>query len=449
MKMKTSDFERIEEEVAMAHLIAESRRRARFRPDSPSAVIIFGLALAGLLTVPSPAAAQIENFRQPVLKSNIRLPRARAVTAMKFRVASRGSETRLPDLSGSCQKQLGLSRRGAIVEVRRPDPPRVEVDENRWTEEAWECVAGNDFIQADSPRIRGQALDIVAADGDSFRGALKLEAWVSDNLRIERGLVLAPALEVLEHHRGTSLGAAVLLAALSRSIRIPARVAVGYVYSGGAFLGHAWTEVLIGPDWIPLDSSLPGEGIADAARIALCASSLKNGLGEHIGRGGRLPFGRIDLRILEYAESGKPPIIVPADARSYELKDDVYENPWLGLTWRKPADWRFSKFNPAWPDPCIAGLVNPQGARVEIRTRDVKPWWSEQNAADEIFHDLRIVEGAERADRHGFPAFRAGGPTRAALVLLDGPTAWIILAEGPHAAALIDQTTAGLRIRRR
>ena len=58
---------------------------------------------------------------------------------------------------------------------------------------------------------------------------------------------------------------------------IPSRVAMGYAYLNGMFGGHAWTEVLAGERWIPLDAALTSDGVADAARFAFTWSSLENG----------------------------------------------------------------------------------------------------------------------------------------------------------------------------
>jgi Transglutaminase-like superfamily len=425
------------------------RRFSMDRNSAPRPILVplFIVSLVGLVSTLGSTPQSMENYRQPILRANVRLPRARAMEFMKLRVVLRDRNLRCPDFSGTCQKILSVSQGGAVLEIRRPGIPRSEAAEEARTEEARECLAANDYIQSESPQIESTAVTAIGAEDDPFRAALKLQNWVSDNIKVERGIVLSPSLEVLKNRRGTSLGAAVLLAALTRALRFPSRVVLGYVYISGFFLGQAWMEIQAGPDWIPLDPSLPGEGIADAARISLCASSLKNGLGSVLGKGGSGVFGQLDLKILEYAERGKAPVIVPETALSYRVNSEAYENGWLGLSWHKPVDWRFSKFNPMWPDTAVVGLTNPEGGRVEIRMKDLKPWWTNQNAADEIFLELKIVEGAVRADRQGFPGFLAVGPSRAALVLIDGLTAWVIVAEGLEPGRLIDAATADLRIR--
>jgi hypothetical protein len=420
------------------------------RPRLPKILILLLVAAsAGAQSNhPGPAAARSESYRQPILRANIRLPRPRSMEYMKLGVSVRNPNIQCPDLGSSCQKVLSVNRSGAVVEIRRPGIPAGPEAETERTGDIAECLAANDYIQSDSPSIRSAAIDAVGVEGDPFRGALKLQTWVSENMRVGRGIALASALEVLGRRHGTSLGAAALLAALARSLEIPARVVLGYVYTSGGFLGHAWTEIRAGGEWIPLDPSLPGDGIADAARVALCSSSLKNGLGHALGRGSSGVFGHVGLKSLGYAEKGKSPVVVPDRAIPYRVSEGVYENSWLGLTWRRPSDWRFAKFNPMWPDTAIVSLTSPEGARVEIRMKEIKPWWTSQSAADEIFTDLRIVEGSVPVERHGFPGFLAVSPSRAGLVLIDGLTAWVIVADGPHPERLVEAATKDLRIGR-
>ena len=68
---------------------------------------------------------------------------------------------------------------------------------------------------------------------------------------------------------------AVLLAATCRARGIPARVAIGLLYSAEdqAFQYHMWNEVWIKDRWIPLDATL-GQGGIGACHLKLRDSSL-------------------------------------------------------------------------------------------------------------------------------------------------------------------------------
>jgi transglutaminase/protease-like cytokinesis protein 3 len=66
-----------------------------------------------------------------------------------------------------------------------------------------------------------------------------------------------------------------LLAALCRARKIPARIAIGLVYYPPAqgFAYHMWTEVWIEDRWMGLDATLGDGGIA-ADHLKLAVSSL-------------------------------------------------------------------------------------------------------------------------------------------------------------------------------
>ena len=109
---------------------------------------------------------------------------------------------------------------------------------------------------------------------------LSLGRWAAENMTFDLGIVFAPAIEIMRDRRGTCTGYAVLLAALARAAGIPSRVVMGYVYAMRMFGGHAWAEVLVGEEWVPLDAAIVNEGPADATHLAIIASSLENGPGE-------------------------------------------------------------------------------------------------------------------------------------------------------------------------
>ena len=79
-------------------------------------------------------------------------------------------------------------------------------------------------------------------------------------------------------------------------MNLPARVVSGLLYSGGAFVGHMWTEVYVGA-WIPLDATL-GRGTVGADHIALSSSSLEGvALGDMFIQLVRV-LGNLDIEVL-------------------------------------------------------------------------------------------------------------------------------------------------------
>ncbi len=78
-------------------------------------------------------------------------------------------------------------------------------------------------------------------------------------------------LDILKQKRGDCTEHAMLFTALCRANGIPCREATGYLYMGDAkraFGGHAWNEVVIDSQWIPVDPTW-GQFPLDAAHIQL------------------------------------------------------------------------------------------------------------------------------------------------------------------------------------
>jgi len=133
----------------------------------------------------------------------------------------------------------------------------------------------NNFIQSDNPKIIAAARKAAGAQTDPWQVAVALE-------RAARGLITKPdysqafasAAEVIESGTGDCTEHAVLLAALARARGIPARVAMGLIYSDQKFLYHMWSEVFIDGRWIPLDATL-ARGGTDAAYLKLADTNLQ------------------------------------------------------------------------------------------------------------------------------------------------------------------------------
>src|SRR5205823_3136006 len=72
------------------------------------------------------------------------------------------------------------------------------------------------------------------------------------------------AAEVARSREGDCTEHAVLLAALARACRVPARPVVGLVYYPPAqgFAYHMWAELYVEDHWLPLDATLGQGGIA-------------------------------------------------------------------------------------------------------------------------------------------------------------------------------------------
>ncbi len=139
-----------------------------------------------------------------------------------------------------------------------------------------EDLASTHLIQSDDPRVRAIARAAVGKQEDPWLIATALERYIYRILdKQDVSQVFTSAAEVAVRRRGDCSEHAVLLAAACRARRIPARVAVGLVYSpeDKRFVYHMWTEVWIRDRWVGLDATL-GRGGVGPAHLKMRDSSL-------------------------------------------------------------------------------------------------------------------------------------------------------------------------------
>jgi hypothetical protein len=388
-----------------------------------------------------------EMYERSIIRTNIRLPKARALDYLRVKLVHKNPDEGWPEIKNPHQKTLAETRELLTLEVQRPGVPKSAVRPAAPTAANREFLAPNEYIQSDLPEIRRTAGEIVGGESDAFKASLKLVRWVSENMTFDLGIAFAPAVELLKNRRGTCVGYATLLATLARAAGIPSRVVMGYVYALGMFGGHAWTEVLIGGDWIPLDPTIVSAGVADAARIAFSASSLAEGAGGlSTGAASRL-FGQVDIKIEAFSVAGGKRRDVPPDSPAFELAGDVYRNPWLGLEVAKPAGFAFAKTEAVWPDATVLSLESPGGARVEIQEYSLFPWKEFGAAAAELFGRLGIKGTPVERITEGRRSVAAVGDSKAALFLADAPAAWLVVASGENASAVLETVLRGLSLK--
>jgi transglutaminase-like putative cysteine protease len=181
---------------------------------------------------------------------------------------------------------IGLSQRVLPAEPDEPDVALVTVSEVTPDQPAVpdiepdrpqpDDLAPNALVQSDDPRVVAIADSVAGSVDDPWFAAQLLEQHIFRRLsKTTASSIFASAAEVARRRAGDCSEHAVLLAALCRARRIPARVAVGLLYSEAdqRFLYHMWTEVWIKDRWIPLDATL-GKGGIGGYHLKLRDSSL-------------------------------------------------------------------------------------------------------------------------------------------------------------------------------
>ena len=157
--------------------------------------------------------------------------------------------------------------------VREPLPATAPAPDTTPGEGAAGALAAEPFIESDDPAIVAQARAIAADATDPRVVARRLVTWVHDNLEKAPSVTVPSAKEVLEARRGDCNEHSVLLAALARAARIPARVIAGAVYANDGFYYHAWNELWLG-GWVSADAvfdQLP----VDATHVKLIEGGLE------------------------------------------------------------------------------------------------------------------------------------------------------------------------------
>ena len=312
------------------------------------------IALAANGTLPA------DLYERTVARSNIRFADPFAIDRVVLRVTRRDATQALPALVTHNQKALQRSDDSTTIEVRRGGGQAILPVPD-------ELLKPNAIVESAHPDIVKTAKELTRAT--PHETAQALTRWVAENVSMDAGIVFAPASELIRDRRGTCVGYATLLASLARAANIPSRVAMGYVYYGGIWGGHAWTEVILDDRWVPLDAAVYAPGTASAARLAAGASSFADGGGDLNALLGAL-FGRVDVRVLEYDERGRT-TKVAADAQPFAVADSAYVNPGLGMT--IPAkDWTIERADSTWPSSLVVAFRRGENV-VELHHRPRNP----------------------------------------------------------------------------
>jgi hypothetical protein len=133
------------------------------------------------------------------------------------------------------------------------------------------------FLDSDNAKVRERSAQIVGAEKDPWRKARAIEKWVHEHMKSDTEVVFAAASHILEDPKGDCRQNAMLTAALCRAAAIPARTALGLVYTDDdgqrpMLVFHMWTEVWITGQWLMLDAVL-GQGSVGAGHLKIADQS--------------------------------------------------------------------------------------------------------------------------------------------------------------------------------
>lgn len=263
--------------------VNQEHRSAFTRPDAPDGVDNLDLIDASRIL-------SDVRFRQPSM-----------VTMMRARLIGDDLE-RIP-FDGYFQFKEETNDDGSIVfRTQRVDYDRAvsrAADEeppfsrNPRDEEVF--LEHDSLIQSNSERIRNKALEIAAGAGNRWDASEKIATWLYRNIQKEFRVTIPSALEVLNSMKGDCNEHSTLFAAMARSIGIPTKIVAGLVYQDDGFYYHAWNEVMVNGEWLPIDATLNRIRM-DAAHVKLAEGALdsQTDIANLIGK--------LDLEVIDYEE---------------------------------------------------------------------------------------------------------------------------------------------------
>lgn len=385
-----------------------------------------------------------EMFARTLVRSNIRLPSPRSLGRVRVRLVQKDPGLGWPEFEGNGQSVMSKEPGSLVLEIRRPEPAPAASRPVADSAPLHDFLAANAVVQSDDPEVKRIAREVVGAETDVAAAALKLRDWVNRNMRFDLGIAVAPASEVVRNRGGTCIAYSVLLASLLRAEGIPTRVVMGYVYVAGVWGGHAWVEYRAGDRWVPVDAAVPGPGACDAARLICFRSSLRDGIGPHMGALLQL-YGNVDVRVLEYELDGKT-TAVPADARPFQVDGDTYRNPWLGVTLEKPAGYRFAKMDAVYPESAVLELLGPKGEVVRLSLENRGGETDAHAAALAKLRDHKFEGPGTKQRIAGRDALAVGGDRKAGAALVSRGDVWVLTAEAENAPRLLEEVASRLQL---
>ncbi len=370
-----------------------------------------------------------ESFSHSIVTANVRLPQERLIERMRVKITQKRPDLGLPDFSAENQTVIEKRQDHVVLEIRRPEPKSPGNRPVAMTESLRPFLAPNALLQSDDQTVIDIAKQVAGEEKDAWVTAQSLQRWTNDNMHFDLGIAVAPASEVAKNRRGTCFGYSMLLGSLARAAGIPSRIRMGFVYAGGIWGGHAWVEVLIGNEWVPIDGALYAPGAADAARFSVFDSSLEDGTLAGIASLGQL-FGNVDISILEYTVAGKT-VHVPPDAKAYTIQGNTYNNPWIGITVKKPDSYSFSGFDLKWPQTTLIAMDGPQKQRIEVHNLSVSLPTSPSDET-KIFAEEEIAGDILKVRIGSYEGSMVSSPEKTALLLQEGGSVWMLTASGQN-----------------
>jgi transglutaminase-like putative cysteine protease len=149
--------------------------------------------------------------------------------------------------------EVRCSCRAHTADQADVDPGAAFVPVNELPESALEFLLPSRYCQSDM--LNGLAASIVGQAAPGYAQVAAIEQWLRDEMKAVRGSSNAStsALDTAKSRTGVCRDYSHLGIALTRSLNIPARMVVGYLYQLDPMDLHAWFEAYVGGRWFTFD----------------------------------------------------------------------------------------------------------------------------------------------------------------------------------------------------
>jgi transglutaminase-like putative cysteine protease len=229
-----------------------------------------------------------------IVESNVVFPDPQQLTALEADVELdlRGGQLADHRIAGYRQYFTGELREG-IMKGRvfvRSVPREIPFDtpyplDDAVPEDYAKHLKAGPGVEMEFPALATKAREIAWKSPTTFDAAKRLNGYVYN---LEEGVSLPSARYALETGVGNAESKALLLVAMNRAVKLPARKISGVAFRDGNWVPHHWVEVWLGESigWTPFDPSTGEAGRVGAAHIALLDSG---------------DVQNIDIRVTDYA----------------------------------------------------------------------------------------------------------------------------------------------------
>jgi hypothetical protein len=232
-----------------------------------------------------PNAGQLFDINvQTAIKLDRAIPKAHETKTIRYRLQLDGDDPAKAFPAGPTQQIRSIDASTAELTVFSIRAGRKDGNAEAHSDPPTEADRQpNSMIQSDDPLVVSLAEQAAGQETDPWQTALKLEKFVHEYISLKDfSQVFASAAEAAKTKEGDCTEHAVLLAALCRAKKIPARVAIGLVYAdrrtpkgtSPEFAYHMWAEAYLDGRWVPLDATL-GRGGIGAAHLKVAHSNLQ------------------------------------------------------------------------------------------------------------------------------------------------------------------------------